>query len=530
MRAPAPPRPHVPAGCGRWLLLAACLLATGPALAAAPAICDGAQRIRLRTPVQVSPAELSQWRAMAPLRVTSVTAPPLSMYDATRHSYQGISMDVLCFITQQLGLRYEVVPTGELPVEKKLALVQQGSLDVFTPLSLVPERQGKGLFTAPFYSSYYVAIARKGQQLALARDSDLAHWRVGAITGSSIVPALQSLVPESQLRTYDEATTAEGLFQQLRGGAIDVAVFNLNFFLQERYRHELFDLEIVLRLSDFPREYRFYFSPSPHHERLVAAFDRYLGAIDIADSLQAHESGERQLIDRYVAQRSQGLLLQAIAVVSLLVALASYAALRRYRRLSRAVTQSRERILAQQEQLRAANEELERRSQTDGLTRLANRRHFDHSLARELARQQRTGAALSLLLIDVDHFKAVNDRWGHPIGDDYLRAVARVLASQAARSSDLAARYGGEEFACLLPETDAESAALVAERIRARVAELDLPGGLPGASPVTVSIGVATASGPGHDATALLTQADEQLYAAKHAGRNRVRSTVLPAA
>lgn len=185
--------------------------------------------------------------------------------------------------------------------------------------------------------------------------------------------------------------------------------------------------------------------------------------MDISAALAAHEVGERQLIHRYVTQRSQSTLLLWASIAGALLALASCVALRKHRSLSQRLAASHAQVVAQQQALQDANEELERLSQTDGLTRLANRRHFDRVLAREHARHRRTGAPLSLLMIDVDHFKYVNDHYGHVLGDDYLRAVARALERGVVRATDLVARYGGEEFACLLPDTDFENACMVAE-------------------------------------------------------------------
>ena len=103
---------------------------------------------------------------------------------------------------------------------------------------------------------------------------------------------------------------------------------------------------------------------------------------------------------------------------------------------------------------------------SDGLTGIANRRHFDERLAEEWARAKRDGTPLSLLLADVDHFKKFNDQYGHQAGDACLRALARILSAQVRRPADVAARYGGEEFALLLPNTDAAGCARVGERIR----------------------------------------------------------------
>ena len=162
----------------------------------------------------------------------------------------------------------------------------------------------------------------------------------------------------------------------------------------------------------------------------------------------------------------------------------------------------------------------------DGLTGIANRRRFDEALLREWRRCARSHLPLSLVMLDVDHFKAYNDHYGHQAGDECLRAVAHVLAEQTKRPGDLVARYGGEEFVCLLPETDEDGAVLVAERLREAVARQRLPHALsPVAEHVTISLGVATAL-PVADAPpdSLSQAADQLLYEAKRAGRNRVRS------
>jgi diguanylate cyclase (GGDEF)-like protein len=174
--------------------------------------------------------------------------------------------------------------------------------------------------------------------------------------------------------------------------------------------------------------------------------------------------------------------------------------------------------------LRLANEELSRLSFTDPLTGLVNRRVFDETLELECARLTRTGACLSLLTIDVDSFKALNDSQGHPRGDEYLVAVGAELMGIARRNIDIVARCGGEEFGIILPETDAAGAAYVAESVRLRIANLKLPHPASQVAPfLTVSVGVATATPERFcSRSALAEAADRALYAAKRSGRNRV--------
>jgi diguanylate cyclase (GGDEF)-like protein len=158
---------------------------------------------------------------------------------------------------------------------------------------------------------------------------------------------------------------------------------------------------------------------------------------------------------------------------------------------------------------------------TDSLTGLNNRRWLDSRLQEEVQRSQRFGKPLGVLMLDIDHFKRVNDRYGHPAGDTVLKRLAEVLAGQL-REVDRAARYGGEEFVAILPETDDDAAQQGAERIRRAVAEaaFRLPDGSDIA--VTVSIGVVSFPGSAADAEELIARADQALYVAKHSGRNVV--------
>jgi diguanylate cyclase (GGDEF)-like protein/PAS domain S-box-containing protein len=162
----------------------------------------------------------------------------------------------------------------------------------------------------------------------------------------------------------------------------------------------------------------------------------------------------------------------------------------------------------------------------DGLTGLANRRCFDERLQEEWNRAYRDGTSLSLLLIDVDHFKKFNDRYGHPAGDVCLQSVAKVLVAEARRPGDLAIRYGGEEFAVLLPKTNAAGCVLIGERIRLALANAAIPH-LPNIpfGRVTVSLGGAVCwpnAERSETCAALIEAADKALYAAKHGGRDRL--------
>ena len=171
---------------------------------------------------------------------------------------------------------------------------------------------------------------------------------------------------------------------------------------------------------------------------------------------------------------------------------------------------------------KAAQIALEQLATRDGLTGLANRRCFDDTLRAEWARAMRQHQPLSLLMVDVDNFKAYNDANGHLGGDECLKRIAAAVASEM-RANDLVARYGGEEFAVILPNQALKGAAIVAERIRARVEQLRVQHGRDDNRHVTVSIGAATAiAAMGAEPSQLVAIADAALYRAKHMGRNRI--------
>jgi diguanylate cyclase (GGDEF)-like protein len=170
---------------------------------------------------------------------------------------------------------------------------------------------------------------------------------------------------------------------------------------------------------------------------------------------------------------------------------------------------------------------LETMAWLDGLTCIPNRRRFDEALDTEWKRAQRTSAPLSLIMVDIDHFKEYNDNYGHGAGDACLKRVASELAASVTRAGDFVARYGGEEFVLLMPETDSKGAYMLAELLRSRTEELRIPHGHSSASCwVTISVGFASVI-PSAEANAstLLEEADRMLYQAKNAGRNRVSGT-----
>jgi diguanylate cyclase (GGDEF)-like protein len=201
-------------------------------------------------------------------------------------------------------------------------------------------------------------------------------------------------------------------------------------------------------------------------------------------------------------------------ITAIIVALAVYA-------IRTTILQTR--YMQSQEALHEALDRLEEISLKDGLTNVANRRCFDETLEREWNRATRTQHTLSLLLLDIDHFKNLNDRYGHPHGDQCLVEIAAALQSVLIRSGDLLARYGGEEFAVILPSTDMNGAKLVANRLQEAVRSLNIQNETSIGHFTTISIGIAVYQFPQAGSPAILIKAsDRALYMAKRNGRNQI--------
>lgn len=175
--------------------------------------------------------------------------------------------------------------------------------------------------------------------------------------------------------------------------------------------------------------------------------------------------------------------------------------------------------------IKLLQDRLKELANTDSLTRLSNRRRLFEALNREHERSQRSGQPCSLVMVDADHFKSVNDTYGHHLGDEVLVTIADHLR-ESMRIYDLAARFGGEEFALLMPETDLDQAAAIAERLRLSIETIEFSDELKPLK-LTISAGVATFPGPGvKTVDDLIRMADHALYRAKDAGRNRVELSV----
>lgn len=232
----------------------------------------------------------------------------------------------------------------------------------------------------------------------------------------------------------------------------------------------------------------------------------------------------QSIVEQYWWQILTGatlLVLQALLISALIVSLRSRR--RTLCALNDERNQLEKRVLERTLELSAANTKLEQLATTDPLTGIGNRRRMTEQINKELERSRRTLHPLSLLMVDIDHFKDVNDDYGHEAGDRAIVAVSKALAG-GMRSIDMASRFGGEEFVLLMPETHMDVAGHAAERLRADVAALHIIGDDGERIALTISIGVAVSDPNGalDSASSLLSRADKALYRAKHEGRDRV--------
>lgn len=287
--------------------------------------------------------------------------------------------------------------------------------------------------------------------------------------------------------------------------------------------------------------------PLPAMRRLMTAIDETVTGLDAVYQV-AYQEIDRELQRALVARRHGFTLILATLAVGLLFALGAALSVRRKLLAPIAALQEgAERLgdgdldhrLALEgddevarlgrafnrmaDQIRDNQHELERLSAHDGLTGLLNHSAFLQRLSEEFGRARRYGHSLTLLMADLDHFKHINDKYGHPVGDRVLHEVGQVLRAET-RPSDHTARYGGEEFAVLMAESDTAAGIELAERIRRRIGELALSLHDAGELRATISVGVASYPAHTESPAALLERADQQLYRAKRGGRNRVES------
>lgn len=257
--------------------------------------------------------------------------------------------------------------------------------------------------------------------------------------------------------------------------------------------------------------------------RVLTRFFQHLAALQEQVNLQS-ASQIQQLVNRQAWNSRWSSVLRGLLIMAFVILVVDSQKYRAWPRVVAIIRQRRSRrlkarqvaLLQENSTLASINSQLAELANTDGLTGLKNKRTFLEGLTSEFHRSVRYNKPLSLLMLDVDHFKSFNDMFGHPAGDEVLKTVARLLQTNA-RATDLVARYGGEEFVVILTETDVSGATEVAERLRLAVANYSWD-----ERPITISIGVSSLRISTDEPTILVREADQALYRSKQQGRNRV--------
>jgi diguanylate cyclase (GGDEF)-like protein len=414
----------------------------------------------------------------------------------------GISADYLALLGERLGIRFE--PATDQSWPRAMELVRARELDMFSMAAQTPERSAYALFTEPYIRSPMV-IVTTNQVDYIGDPGRLLGHEVAVVEGYASQEWLKTHHPEQQLHPVD--STQQGL-ELVATGQVFALVDNLaavSFLIKQQGLSNLkisgqlpiaFDLAMAAR-SDWPL--------------LRSILQKGLEAISQDDRNAIYDKWIRlQYETRLDLKRIAPYFLILLAILLLV----TFDALR-FRRLHLRLRLSNEQLKAAEERLINQNRALEQLAITDTLTGACNRLKLDAVLGELQARAQRYGGAVSILLFDLDHFKLVNDRHGHPVGDEVLRRFAD-LVRRTIRDTDVFGRWGGEEFMLVCPETGLTDAVRLAERIRQAFAELELPSGRQ-----TLSAGAAEWR-TGQSVEAWIDLCDQRLYQAKSQGRNRV--------
>ena len=411
--------------------------------------------------------------------------------------HEGIAADLLRLATERVGLTLELVPTKNW--DDSISASKSGHCTLLSFLNQTPKRDEWLIFTEPMFTDSNVFITREEHPF-IVDPAMLEGETIALPSGTSIeerirrdYPNLRPVITNSEAEAIDLVSSKKA---SMTMRSLIVAAYTIR-------KEGLFNLKISGQLPNYTNNLR------------VGVLRNQNVIRDILNkginTITPTERG--QIINRHVSIKVQTGIDYALTIkigVSLTLILM-------------AVAYWGWRMLKLSRELKYANCQLAAISNTDGLTGIANRRHFDDFFANEWRRAKRVGAKIGVAMIDVDWFKKYNDFYGHQAGDECLKAVAQILKSATHRVGDIAARYGGEEFTIICTATDTDCITNIAEMVHAEINRLQLAHEKSPFGHITISIGVASVV-PHDDNTpqSLLLLADNSLYQAKELGRNRI--------
>ncbi len=432
--------------------------------------------------------------------------PPVEFFNEDGQ-YQGITADFMHIIEQRIGIKLQVIRMENW--NRVISAAEARQIDVLGAVDSTPERQRFMNFSRPYINLPAVIIVRKEVSGGVALD-DLVGKTVVVIKNYKTTDYLRERLP--QLNTIEVPDAVSGL-RLVSFGVADAIVVNNAVSIYYIEKEGLTNLRAA---GESGFEWKLHFAARNDHPELVSILQKGLDSIS--------EEEKREIYRRWINLDypdwllSRDTLYQLGSLLAVLLALLgvlwNVTLQQKVRRKTKALEQELEARCEMEQRLRQL-------ATTDELTGVYNRRHLLQTLDAELERQRRYGNRFSVLMLDVDHFKLINDSYGHAGGDQALKQIAEITQTQL-REGDHFGRMGGEEFVILLCEADAGTAEKVAERIRAAIEGSPIRLSTGQQVEVTVSIGLSFAD-PLMQADDLLHEADQAMYEAKSAGRNRIR-------
>lgn len=476
-----------------------CLMVGGLAYAQAPAYAQSSE------PLELTSAERDYLAAKGKIKVC--VDPDRLPFDGVNDNgeHDGLSGDYFKAIARMLGVPMVLHPVKNW--DDLMDAARNRDCDVVAQINASEERKAFLDFSDPYFS-LPLAVVTRYDRIFVEDSLQGAGNRFAVIAGDIAIEKLRTLYPDIDL--VEVKNNVEGLKQVRDGevfgyiGAQGAVVFSLQ-------TNKLDELAVT---GSLPLAYDLAVATRKDEPLLGVTFAKALQAIDpkVAQSMRDKWSAItiRQVTD-------YTLLWQAILLAVLLLSVSLFW----NRRLAKAnlkILKTVSELNQAQSQLEQQNKMLKKLSITDSLTEIFNRLKLDQDLEHEIQRATRNGTAFAVILLDLDHFKRVNDTHGHQVGDETLTIIARLLAANI-RGVDIVGRWGGEEFLILCPGTDEQGCTLLAENLRALIEGQQFPT----AGPQTASFGVASYQ-PGEKAQTIVERADLALYRAKERGRNRVEA------
>lgn len=428
-------------------------------------------------------------------------------FDFLNHDgvHAGIAADILSRVLDPLGVHVEIV--GDRPWSEILTLMQAGEIDLLAMASETPERSVYARFTTPYVRSPMVIITRDDVDF-LPSVAALGQRSVAVVDGFASHEWLRQNQPNLNLQLVD--STLEGLRRVARGETFALAD-NLAVVTYLIRHHGLANLKVSGQL---PQAFDLSIAVRRDWPILFDIIQKSLSVLPMEERLAIYD---RWINLEITTQRDYAQILPFTAGLLLILAvLAAYS----WRLYNYRVTlqHANARLSATEEVLRQQNELLSRLSVTDTLTGSFNRLKLDQSLSESVNLAKRYVRPLSLIMLDLDHFKVINDNYGHQMGDEILRQFSEC-ARQTIRSTDIFGRWGGEEFLLICPETQVRDAAALADKIRQGFSALP-----PAADDLTATLSAGVVEyRPEESVDEFINRCDQQLYAAKSAGRNCVQ-------